>query len=44
MHPNIVEIVRHAKNSAVADRIEVVTNAVALTPAMSDKLIDACVQ
>ena len=44
MHPDIAEFVAYAKNATVADRIEVVTNAVALTPAMSDKLIDACVQ
>ena len=41
LHPNIAEFVSYAKKADVADRIEVVTNAVALTPAMSDKLIDA---
>ena len=41
LHPNIAEFAGYAKNAAVADRIEVVTNAVALTPAMSNKLIDA---
>ena len=41
LHPDIAEFVAYAKNANVADRIEVVTNAVALTPAMSDKLIDA---
>lgn len=41
LHPDIVEMTRLAKEANIAERIEIVTNAVLLTPAMADKLIDA---
>lgn len=41
LHPEIVEMVQYAKNQSVADRIEIVTNAVLLTNELSDRLIEA---
>lgn len=41
LHPNIVDMVRYAKEKKVAQLVRIITNGSLLTPEMSDKLIDA---
>ncbi len=41
MNPRLPEMVKLAVDAKIADRVEVITNAVLLTPKMADKLIDA---
>ncbi len=41
LHPEIVSMVKYAKEAGVAERIEIVTNASLLLPELSDRLIDA---
>ena len=41
LHPNICEMIQYAKNSNIAERIEITTNASMLSPEMSDSLIKA---
>lgn len=41
MHPEIVEMVKYAKNKDIADRIEITTNGVLLNKNMVDGLIEA---
>jgi MoaA/NifB/PqqE/SkfB family radical SAM enzyme len=41
MNPRLPEMVKIAVDAQIADRVEVITNGVLLTPEMSDKLIEA---
>lgn len=41
MNPRFPEIVRIARNANIAERVEVITNAVLLTPDLTDAIIDA---
>lgn len=41
LHKRIADMVRHAVQREVAERVEILTNGSLLTPAMSDDLIDA---
>lgn len=41
MNPRLPEMVKQAVDAAIADRVEIITNGVLLTPELSDKLIDA---
>lgn len=41
MHPQIVDLVRYARQSGYVERVEIVTNGTFLTPEMSKGLIDA---
>lgn len=41
LHPNIVDMVRYAKNTNVADCVKILSNGSLLTHEMSDALIDA---
>jgi MoaA/NifB/PqqE/SkfB family radical SAM enzyme len=40
-HPRIAEMVEFAKRKNIAERVEIVSNGVLLTPELSDRLIDA---
>ena len=40
-HPRIADMVRLAKEKRVAERVEIVSNGVLLTPGLSDRLIEA---
>lgn len=41
MNPQLPEMIRIAADAQIADRLEVVTNGILLTPELSDKLIEA---
>lgn len=41
MHPNIVDMVKYAKDKKITDRVEITTNGVLLNKKMSDGLIEA---
>ena len=41
LHPELPEMIAYAREKAVAEKIDVVTNAALLTPALSDRLVAA---
>ncbi|RCX16887.1 radical SAM protein with 4Fe4S-binding SPASM domain [Anaerobacterium chartisolvens] len=41
LHPDIIEMVRYAKSNNIADKIEILSNASLLKPAVADRLIEA---
>lgn len=41
LHPNIAEMVQLAKLHNVADKVEIITNASTITPALADRLVEA---